>query len=135
MILPKNGLINWYVLLNGNFFLSIFDIENRLWKYNFGTFWWNHQRNFKISFLWVRMLILGQKHCLLGPTIFEIPQPNWYYNVSNCVKRIWFIFSIRDEILITQPYLFNKPEEKITCTWSKKKKLWKNPRITHAMAQ
>ena len=24
------------------------------------------------------MLILGQKSCFLGPTIFEIPQPNWY---------------------------------------------------------
>ena len=25
------------------------------------------------------MLILGQKSCILGPTIFKIPQPNWYY--------------------------------------------------------
>ena len=25
------------------------------------------------------MLILGQKSCFLGPTIFEIPQPSWYY--------------------------------------------------------
>ena len=25
------------------------------------------------------MLILGQKYCFLGPTIFKIPQPNWYY--------------------------------------------------------
>ena len=25
------------------------------------------------------MLILGQKACFLGPTIFEMPQPNWYY--------------------------------------------------------
>ena len=25
------------------------------------------------------MLILGQKACFLGPTIFEIPRPNWYY--------------------------------------------------------
>ena len=25
------------------------------------------------------MLILGQKACFKGPTIFEIPQPNWYY--------------------------------------------------------
>ena len=28
--------------------------------------------------LWV-MLILGQKSCFLGPTIFKIPQPRWYY--------------------------------------------------------
>ena len=25
------------------------------------------------------MLILGQKPYFLGPTIFKIPQPNWYY--------------------------------------------------------
>ena len=25
------------------------------------------------------MLILGQKACFLGPTIFEVPQPNWHY--------------------------------------------------------
>ena len=24
------------------------------------------------------MLIFGQKACFLGPTIFEIPRPNWY---------------------------------------------------------
>ena len=27
------------------------------------------------------MLIFGQKACFLGPTIFEIPQPNWYYKL------------------------------------------------------
>ena len=35
------------------------------------------------------MLILGQKSCILGPTIFKIPQPNWYYYLyhsSNIVK-------------------------------------------------
>ena len=52
----------------------IFDIENWLWKYNFGTFWQTiiHWRIFK------SMLILGQKSCFLGPTIFKIPQPNWH---------------------------------------------------------
>ena len=43
---------------------SIFDIENWLWKYDFGTFWWtvSHRRIFfkKIPF---SMLILGQKSC------------------------------------------------------------------------
>jgi hypothetical protein len=24
------------------------------------------------------ILIFGQKSCFLGPTIFKIPQPNWY---------------------------------------------------------
>ena len=27
------------------------------------------------------MLIFVQKACFLGPTIFEIPQPNWYYKL------------------------------------------------------
>ena len=27
------------------------------------------------------MLILGRKACFLGPTIFEIPQPNWYQHI------------------------------------------------------
>ena len=32
------------------------------------------------------MLILGQKSCFLRPTIFEIPQQNWYYSR---VIRFW----------------------------------------------
>ena len=36
-----------------------------------------HQRNFFIFFP-SSMLILGQNSCFLAPTIFEIPQPNWY---------------------------------------------------------
>ena len=34
---------------------------------------------FKIFFLWVPMLILGNKYFFLGPTIFENLQPNRYY--------------------------------------------------------
>ena len=49
---------------------SIFDIENWLWKYEIFLF---------CFLLWVGMLILGSKSCFLGPTIFEIPKPNWYY--------------------------------------------------------
>ena len=59
----------------------IFDIENQLWKYDFGTFWRTviHCIH-KIQQFPLSMLILGQKPCFLGPTIFEIPQPNWYYS-------------------------------------------------------
>ena len=39
------------------------------------------------------MLILGQKSCFLGPTIFKIPQPNWYYCVhgrcQSCLQSWW----------------------------------------------
>ena len=31
------------------------------------------------------MLILGRKSCFLGPTKFEIPQPNWYYSTPTYI--------------------------------------------------
>ena len=37
------------------------------------------RRNFFEHFLW---LILSQKSYFLGPTIFEIPQPNWHMPIS-----------------------------------------------------
>ena len=56
--------------------LLIFDIENWLWKYNFGTFWQTDApRIFKIQRFPLSMSILGQKACILGPTIFKIRQP------------------------------------------------------------
>ena len=57
----------------------IFDIENWLWKFDFGTFWWTiiHCRIVLKQFL-LSMLILGQKFCILEPNIFKIPQPNWH---------------------------------------------------------
>ena len=59
--------------------LSIFDIENWLWKYDFGTFWQTGAPHIlKIQRFPLSMSILGQKACILGPTIFKIPQPNWY---------------------------------------------------------
>ena len=42
------------------------------------------------------MLILGQKACFLGPTIFEIPRPNWYYCLAGSSKmapRIFIFFN------------------------------------------
>ena len=67
-----------------NFFFekipSIFDIENWLWKYDFGTFWQAGAPHIlKIQHFPLSMLILGQEACILGPTIFKIPQPNWHY--------------------------------------------------------
>ena len=57
----------------------IFDIDNWLWKYDFGTFWQTiiHCRIVLKQFP-LSMLILGQKCCILGPTIFKIPEPNWH---------------------------------------------------------
>ena len=71
---PKLIFLNDFFFKN---FLSIFDIENWPWKYNFGTFWWAiiHcgivLKEFPLS-----LLILGQKSCILGATIFKIPQLN-----------------------------------------------------------
>ena len=64
---------------------SIFDIENWLWKYDFGTFWQTGAprilkiQRFPLSIAWS-----WQKACILGPTIFKIPQPNWHY--GTCQK-------------------------------------------------
>ena len=33
---------------------------------------------YSVSKFPLNLLILGQKACFLGPTIFEVPQPNWY---------------------------------------------------------
>ena len=39
------------------------------------------------------MLILGQKACFLGPTIFKIPQPNWHYpSLSNKFSLVFTSF-------------------------------------------
>ena len=39
-------------------------------------------RILKIQWFPLSILIFGQTFCFLGPTIFRIPQPNWYYKVS-----------------------------------------------------
>ena len=62
---------------------------------------WNRKLTFKVQCCYFRMnrhssaefiknplsmLILGQKSCFLRPTIFEIPQPNWYYSRTTVYK-------------------------------------------------
>ena len=51
------------------------------------NFWWiiMHQHIFKKKILWVC--------CFLGPTIFEFPQPNWYYcsTHSYCLHCNWIL--------------------------------------------
>ena len=36
----------------------------------------------KIQWIPLSMLIFGQNSCFLGPTFFEMPQPNWHYQVD-----------------------------------------------------
>ena len=78
----NNGLLNCYSTMKkkSKKNSSIINIENQLWKYEFGTFWRTviHCIH-KIQWFPFSMLILGQRPCFLGPTIFEIPQPNWYH--------------------------------------------------------
>ena len=83
------------IFLNDFFFEkipSIFDIENWLWKYGFGTFWQtiNHCRIVLKQFP-LSMLILGQKSCILGPTIFKIPQPNCHYYLYLFCHHVWSV--------------------------------------------
>ena len=82
MFFTKNGLPNWYSSMT--FFEKnplIFDIDNWLWKYDFGTFWRTiiHCRIVLKQFP-LSMSILGQNSCILGPTSFKIPQLNWPKN-------------------------------------------------------
>ena len=51
-------------------------------------------------------LILGQKSCFLGPTVFEIPQPNWYQinKASLCTVQI---YAYDSKITLT-PFLFKE---------------------------
>ena len=62
--------------------LSIFDVENWLRKYNFGTFLQTiiHCR-IVLKQLSLSMSVLGQEYCILKPTIFKILQPNLHYEV------------------------------------------------------
>ena len=39
------------------------------------------------------MLILGQKSYSLGPTIFKIPQPNWYWIIYPPKTNLYISFS------------------------------------------
>ena len=84
-----------------NFFLKkillIFDIANWLWKYDFSTFWQTiiHRR------------IL--KSCILGSTIFKIPQPNCHYYTwvySIVIFQFFFSWSITWSYFTFHGYLW-----------------------------
>ena len=67
-----------------------FDIENLLWKYNFGIFWRTIiHRRIDLKQFPLSMLILGQIAYFFRPTIFKIPQPNWH-----CIAISFFILKI-----------------------------------------
>ena len=63
-------------------------------KYNFSTFWRTIiHRNIVLKQFPLSISILGQKSCILGPTIFKIPQPNWHYlpwseDLRSCKKAL-----------------------------------------------
>ena len=50
-------------------------------------------RILKIQRFTLSMSILGQKACILGPTIFRIPQPNWHYWVVLNISVILLKYS------------------------------------------
>ena len=87
-VVKKTGFFTkkWYpklMFLNGFFFEkspSIFDKEKWLWKYDyFGTFWQAIiDGRIVLKKLPLSTLTLGQKSCILRPTIFKVPQPNWH---------------------------------------------------------
>ena len=58
-----------------NFWHPKLTLKVRFWHFLMNLI---HRRIFWKMFP-LNMLILDQKSCFLGPTIFKIPQPNWYY--------------------------------------------------------
>ena len=72
--------------------LSVFGTENWLWKHDFGTIWWtiNHRKIVLKQFP-LSMSILGQKSCILGPTILIIPQPNWQWYAGHYQMRFVYL--------------------------------------------
>ena len=75
-------------ILKGN---SFFKSVDELWfikKCQKRTFKVNFLCILKIQWFPLSILIFGQKSCFLGPTIFKIPQPNWYYTDSNQKKGV-----------------------------------------------
>ena len=84
--LEKNVFKKWspkLIFLNDFFFFEkiplICDIENWLWKYDFGIFrQTGAPRILKIQRFPLSMACSWQKAYILGPTIFKIPQPNWH---------------------------------------------------------
>ena len=55
-----------------------------------------------------------QKSCFLGPTIFEIPQPNWYYCTELCCwSRIFPWCSANWSILSSFNFPLKNPTKKI----------------------
>ena len=82
---------NWYQFRRPFFvkktFFSNFNFWTPLFSKIIPNFWWT------VIHWWIllncfplSMLILGQKSCFLRPTIFEIPQLNWYYSRNTVYK-------------------------------------------------
>ena len=61
------------------------------------------------------MLILSQKSCFLGPTIFEIPHPNWYFDLYH--PYFLFVLSFffqNDQYFMAVKKIQNKQKSEIT---------------------
>ena len=68
----------------------------------------------KIQWFPLSILIFGQKSCFLGPTIFKIPQPNWYCNrpikfwqmMFRCSFCVFLILLLLYSLPLTKTALF-----------------------------
>ena len=68
---------------NFNFWTTLFSkIMPNFWRIG-------APRILKIQWFPLIILIFGQRSCFLGPTIFKIPQPNWY--MPTYIRSILFI--------------------------------------------
>ena len=76
-------------------FFSNFNFWTTLFSKIMPNFWWtvSHRRIFLKEFP-LSMLILGQKSCILGPIIFNFPQPNWHYCVCHSIRSMFRILGM-----------------------------------------
>ena len=67
-------------MLQKKHFFSNFNFRTTLFSKIMPNFWrTGAPRIFKIQWFPLSILIFGQQSCFWEPTIFKIPQPNWYY--------------------------------------------------------
>ena len=79
-VLTKDGLLNWYSPMKKKIKKNSVDFWHQ--KLTLKVQFWHFLSNLHSSIDTLSMLILGRESCFLGPTKFEIPQPNWYYSTQ-----------------------------------------------------
>ena len=81
----------------------------KVWFWHFLSNCYSLTEIFLSFFLWVGMMVLGQKSCLLGPTILEILQPNWYY-ICKYHHMLWHMITEMTRLWHFSYYMISSKE-------------------------